>query len=166
MIRLRVLAVAFLLNGDDVLMMKRSTDGRLFAGFWAGVGGHVEPSELNQPQVACLRELQEEIGLDASELADLKLCYIVNRLAGEEIRVQYVYFGKVDRLMFPACDEGELHWVNWLQALHLKTSFTTREILRHFFDQSTAEHHAVQVGTVSVREGKPILTWVPLQDWE
>lgn len=164
--KLRILAVAFLLNGNEVLMMQRSNDRQLFAGFWAGVGGHVEPHEINDPRSSCLRELREEIGLEPADISDLRLCYIVNRLAGEEIRVQYVYFGRVQRQAFPDCVEGSLHWVNLREAISLKASFTTQQILNRYTERSMAEEALIEVGTVTAKSGSPFITWAPLQDWE
>lgn len=166
MLKLRVLATAFLLNGEDVLLMKRNHNRRLFPGFWAALGGHVEPPEINDPRAACLRELSEEAGLTAAELAGLRLCYVINRRAGEEIRVQYVYFGPVNRRELSDCEEGEMHWVNRSEAAELNTSFTTREVLRRHFSHQAVEQGAVQVGVVSADGVKPVINWIPLQDWE
>lgn len=54
---LRLIAVALLVNGDDLLMMKRSPVRSISPGKWAGIGGHLEPSEIGNPKAACLRRL-------------------------------------------------------------------------------------------------------------
>jgi len=79
------MATAFLTYEGDVLMMKK-TKSRLFAfPFWAAPGGHLEPSEMNDPRTACLRELEEETGLRESDIDDLKLRYILLRRKEDEI---------------------------------------------------------------------------------
>jgi 8-oxo-dGTP diphosphatase len=55
-------AVAFLKRGDDYLLMKRADNRKIALGVWSAVGGKLEPYELNDPQAACLREVQEETG--------------------------------------------------------------------------------------------------------
>ncbi len=54
-------AIAILYQGDRVLMQLRdNTPGIVYPGHWGFFGGHLEPGET--PEVALLRELQEEIG--------------------------------------------------------------------------------------------------------
>lgn len=167
MYRLRALATAFMVNGDDVVMMERAGHRRLYPGKWAALGGHVEPAELNDPRAACLRELQEEAGLLTSDIKELRLRYVINRLADQEIRVQYVYFGAIERRELPACTEGGLHWVNLREAAHLDTSFTTREILRRYVSHANrSAAGVVEVGVVGVSGCEPKIVWAPLEDWE
>ena len=58
--------VAFVRNGDDVLLLRHPRDGARFAGLWNGVGGHVEQGE--DVRGAARRELREEAGLDVPGL--------------------------------------------------------------------------------------------------
>jgi 8-oxo-dGTP diphosphatase len=166
-IKLRVLSAAFLSNGDELLLMRRFGDRRLFPGRWAALGGHIEPFEMSNPEAACLRELREEAGLLPDDVLDLQLRYVINRLAGNEIRVQYVCFGSVRHRRLPGyCNEGELHWIDRRQALLLDTSFTTREILKHSRTDLSKQQSAIYTGTVGVVDQKPVIIWSPLQDWE
>ena len=58
-----VIVVGALIRGDRVLLGHRRTGRRDFPDCWALPGGHVEPGE--QPADALVRELDEEIGVDA-----------------------------------------------------------------------------------------------------
>jgi 8-oxo-dGTP pyrophosphatase MutT (NUDIX family) len=53
-----MLAVAGVTVRDDKVLLVRDTHG-----FWAGVGGWIEPGE--DPEEALLREVREELGVDA-----------------------------------------------------------------------------------------------------
>lgn len=50
-------AAAFLRHGDKYLLMKRAPNRKAAPDVWSGVGGHMECDELNDPQAACLREV-------------------------------------------------------------------------------------------------------------
>jgi 8-oxo-dGTP diphosphatase len=59
---IRILSGAFIIEGNDYLLMKRADTKRIAPGMWGGVGGHAEPDELNSPRTTCLREIYEETG--------------------------------------------------------------------------------------------------------
>ena len=65
-----VSAVA-LIDGDGRVLIAQRPDGKSMAGLWEFPGGKIEPGET--PEVALIRELQEELGIDtwASCLAPL-----------------------------------------------------------------------------------------------
>ena len=165
MIRVRLLANAFLINGDSLLLMKRSPNAVLFPGMWAPIGGHIETSEMNDPRAACFREIAEETGLGEGDLVDLSLRYVVHRRRRDEIRTQYTYFGLTNRMDVGRTEEGELHWVQLDCALDLDVSATTRFTLEHY-DRIGSQTNSIYVGTVDVREGKPVIAWTVLRDWE
>ena len=88
------MATAFLYYGNEVLMMKKANSQLYNQEFWSGLGGHLEPEELNNPKQACLREIYEESGLQESDIHDLTLRYVLLRIKEDEIRQQFVYMGK------------------------------------------------------------------------
>lgn len=165
MIRLRALAVAFIISNEKVLMMERNSNRKLFPGTWAPVGGHLEANEFNDPFDACLREVYEETGLKEADFRTMEFKYIVLRRREDEIRVQYVYFIETDNTKLDVTEEGNLSWVPFNNVLDLNVTATTRYILEHYFNKNKKTDD-ILVGTVSNEEGVPVMTWAPLQDWE
>ncbi|PWH20868.1 MAG: hypothetical protein DDG58_00870 [Ardenticatenia bacterium] len=58
--------LVFLIRGDEVLLIRRPADARLFPGLFNGVGGHMERGE--DVLSAALREVKEETGLRVETL--------------------------------------------------------------------------------------------------
>jgi len=138
---------------------------RLFPRKWAPIGGHLEMSEMNDPRAACIREISEETGLAGGDLADLSLRYVVHRRRNNEIRTQYIYFGSTNKRDVGRTEEGELHWVQLDSALDLDMSATTRFTLEHYIGLGSQTNY-IYVGTVDARDGKPVICWAVLRDWE
>ena len=164
MICTRLLATAFLINGNRLLMMKRSSQAKLLSGRWAPIGGHLEPDELNDPLAACLREIREETCLSGGDLAGLTLRYIVHRRREDEIRTQHVYFGCANEKRVGRTEEAELCWVPLGQVGELDVSASTRFTLEHY-TLLGSQTDCVYVGTLDVHDGKPVVSWAPLRDW-
>jgi len=80
MMKLQTGTAAFLYNNNNVLLIKRSENKRFAPGFWCGVGGHMEPHELNNPCETCYREIEEETGIQRSNIHSLKLLYVIVRM--------------------------------------------------------------------------------------
>lgn len=80
-------------------MLCKRGDGVKFAGTWAGFGGEIDPGET--PQVAALREMDEEAGYTGK--MSLKLVYKY-----DEPKFEYFNFiGTVDEEF-----EVDLNWEN------------------------------------------------------
>ncbi|MEL6151660.1 MAG: NUDIX domain-containing protein [Chloroflexota bacterium] len=101
--------LCFVLNGDDVLLMKRAAHRRVFPNRYNGVGGHVERGE--DPQTCARREIMEETGL---AVTDLRLRGVYNIDTGEETGiVLYIYTAiSHSREITMTTDEGTLYWVH------------------------------------------------------
>lgn len=80
--------------------------------------------EINNLQKACLREIEEEIGLNEEKLSNLRLRYITIRQKKYELRIQYIYFASTSVREFKSCDEGELYWIKQADLFDLKMSAT------------------------------------------
>ncbi|HIT76260.1 MAG TPA: NUDIX domain-containing protein [Candidatus Avipropionibacterium avicola] len=103
-------SVLLVREGQLLLLYRRGS--RAIADSWVGIGGHIEPEESTDPTAAALRELSEEIGVEASQLTDLALRYVSLRDSGTELRTTH-YFTAVladDAVVPPTCDEGDLRW--------------------------------------------------------
>ena len=102
-------SLCFILNGDDILLMKRSSNRRVFPNKYNGIGGHIERDE--DPFNGAVREIKEETGLDVH---DVKLRAIHNIDAGYESGILLFVFTAIsDKREFVADEtEGTLHWIN------------------------------------------------------
>lgn len=100
--------LCFVMNGDDVLLMKRAAHRRVFPNQYNGVGGHIERGE--DPQTSARREIFEETGLT---VRDLRLRGVYNVDAGESTGIGLFIYTAVSatREITVASDEGTLHWV-------------------------------------------------------
>jgi 8-oxo-dGTP diphosphatase len=115
-------SLVFLLNGDDVLLIRRSTQARIFPGVCNGIGGHVERGE--DVLASAIREVREETGLELQHLwlrGVISIAHSQYRdsAAGENEpgALVFVFVGRTDRREVTASDEGELCWVA-LDQLH------------------------------------------------
>ncbi|GGH27129.1 hypothetical protein GCM10008013_28420 [Paenibacillus segetis] len=158
------MATAFLFNQDKVLMMKKNLSRIFDFEFWSGLGGHLEPEELNEPKGACVREIFEESGIQEEEIEDLKLQYILLRVKNDEIRQQFVYFGKTNRSDAVASEEGELYWIHKDEILNLHVSRIIRFMIEHYF--SNPDKTEVTIGTISIdnNDEDPVIQWAELRD--
>ncbi len=99
--------LSFVLNGEDILLMKRAAHKRVFPNRYNGVGGHIERDE--DPLTSARREIKEETGLDVH---DLRLRAVYNIDAGEATGIALFVFTAIsDRREVVANSEGTLHWI-------------------------------------------------------
>ena len=100
--------LSFVLNGDDVLMMKRAAHKRVFPNQYNGLGGHIEHDE--DPASGALREIMEESGL---QVHSLRLRSVHNIDAGAATGILlFVYTAVSDsREVMTHSPEGRLEWV-------------------------------------------------------
>lgn len=157
------MATAFLFNENKVLMMKKASSRVTDIEFWTGLGGHLEHNELNFPRRACIREIYEESGLHEEEIEELKLKYILLRMKDEEIRQQFVYFGKTMSTSYVNSDEGELHWIDKDRILELRLSKIVNFMLKHYFENPNKDE--ITIGTITINnEETPEIQWSELKD--
>lgn len=156
---------AFLEHDGRILLMKRAADRKINPGYWSGIGGKIEPLELNDPHSACLREIWEETGIAACDISDMQLRYIITRRHGTRISQSYIYFGtsKTDRVA--DTDEGTLHWVPKEEAVDKGYTPTYREMMKHYFS-ADANKDTVFAGAAENRNGGLQMNWSRLEDFE
>lgn len=100
--------LCFVINGDDVLLMKRASTRRIFPNRYNGVGGHIEHHET--PEEGAKREILEETGL---HISDIRLCGIHHIDAGERTGILLFVFvaHTTERNVIGDEREGTLHWI-------------------------------------------------------
>lgn len=99
--------LCFVLNGNDVLLMKRGPHKRVFPNRYNGVGGHIERDE--DPLTSAQREILEEAGL---VVHDVRLRAVYNIDTGEATGILLFVFTAVSRSRdVTANSEGILHWI-------------------------------------------------------
>jgi 8-oxo-dGTP diphosphatase len=100
--------LCFVLNGDDVLLMKRASHKRVFPNQYNGVGGHIERDE--DPYTSAKREIFEETGLN---VRDVRLRAVYNIDAGEATGIMLYVFTAISdqRDGLAESSEGTLHWI-------------------------------------------------------
>ena len=72
----RNMTSVYLRRDGKFLLLKRQ-GSRVVNNVWIGsAGGHIEEHELNNAEACVLREVEEELGLTADDITDLRLRYI------------------------------------------------------------------------------------------
>ncbi len=99
--------LCFVLNGSDVLLMKRAAHKRVFPNQYNGVGGHIERDE--DPLTSARREILEETGLRVANL-QLRAVYNIDAKASTGI-VLFVFTAESQSREVTANSEGTLHWI-------------------------------------------------------
>ncbi|WP_168124085.1 NUDIX domain-containing protein [Paenibacillus sp. HB172176] len=160
----RLMATAFLFNNDKILMMKRSADRKLAPGIWTGIGGHIEPDEMNSSEYACVREVHEETGIERDQISDLSLRYILLRQKENELREQFVYFGKTSKQELGQTEEGELHWIDIQLTKTLEMPMIIYEMLNHYF-QNGIKNDETYIGILTRGiENEPKMIFTTMKD--
>ena len=150
----RIMVGAFLTCQNKVLLMNRNNDRKIAPGLWSCIGGHLEREEVSDPRqinhiAAIYREIKEEAGISRDEILNLGLRYITMRIVrdegeNEEIRPCYYYVGKASREFKPPyCGEGILHWVELKDTVNLPMSFSVKEVVKHWLDNSATKKDTV-----------------------
>ena len=165
MITLRNGVAAFLRNNDKYLLMNRAANRKIAPGVWSGVGGHIEPQELNDPLSACYREIEEESGIVKSQIETLDLQYIITRRSKNEIRQSYIYFGETLQTDVKQTDEGVLFWISENDLLNREYTKTFAAMLEHYKKRSYNDR-AVYVGVAEYDNGKLRMNWLRCEDFE
>ncbi|MBS4220299.1 NUDIX domain-containing protein [Bacillus sp. FJAT-49711] len=157
------MATAFLINEGSVLMMKKEKSKIFNFAFWGGIGGHIEPNELNSPMEASFREIKEETGFKIDDIDNFRQKYILLEKNSGEIRQQYVYFGETKHRNFIPSDEGELYWIPKNEISSLYTSKIINLTIKHYLNNNDIDD--VFVGTMMTNnEFKSDIQWSVIKE--
>ena len=105
-----------LVRGDRVLLGHRSPSRRWYPDVWDVVGGHVEPGE--DERAALLRELREEIGVDATEVDDEPVLRVEEGELALTVHAVRAWVGE-PRNLEPQ-EHDELRWVSAAEVAALR----------------------------------------------
>jgi 8-oxo-dGTP diphosphatase len=108
----------FLVNGGDLLLMKRGAQRRVFPNRYNGLGGHVERDET--VEAAALREIREESGILPEQVRNLRLrgiSHVASDAAGGIL--VFIFTGEALTRSVQASAEGSLHWIPMQQVYGL-----------------------------------------------
>lgn len=110
--------LCFIRHGNDVLLLKRGEHKRIFPGLYNGVGGHIERDE--DPLTGAIREMQEETGLDVTNVHFRGVIHVDAGAESSGILV-FVVTAEAASRAFTNSEEGTLEWVplNEIDALPL-----------------------------------------------
>lgn len=162
--KLRVMTTAYLFHEDEILLLQRSMNKKIAPGMWSGIGGHVEANEHRDIKTSCLREIKEETGLTEEHISSLTLKYIILRQKENELRQQYIYFGKTITKHVGQTIEGKLHWISSQNIFVREMTESNRFVLQHYLENHSTQH--VWVGVMGERDSKAIISWSQMCDWE
>jgi len=164
MIILRNSTAAFLRNNGKILLLKRSASKKIAPNVWAGVGGHMEAHEINNPLAACYREIEEETGITQCQISGLTLLYILIRRSVDEIRQTYFYLGETVQTDVIQTDEGELFWIPENELMNREFTQTFTAMLYHH-SKRDPNNTAVYVGVADSNNGFK-MNWLRCEDFE
>ena len=102
-------------HGDDVLLLKRGPQRRVFPNKYNGVGGHLERNE--DALSGATREIREETGL---AVRDVLFCGVSHVDAGQTTGILLLIFrAEATSREFTDSDEGTLAWIAQDRVLEL-----------------------------------------------
>ena len=114
----------FLLSPDEkeILLIHRSEEKDYLPGYYAGLGGKMDTTDIETPLESAFREIEEESSYKPEEIEKLQLKGIItiHDRFGKWIVLEFA--GKVRTKHFPdkkEVEEGTLEWVSFNKLPHL-----------------------------------------------
>lgn len=130
--KLRNMTSVYLTGEQGILCLYRIGSRVANNKYVGSAGGHFEADELSDAKKCALREMQEELGLTESDVADMKLRYITLRLKNGEIRQNYYFFAKLKTEKPLQSTEGNLKWFTYEEAENLEMPASAKHMMLHY----------------------------------
>jgi 8-oxo-dGTP diphosphatase len=111
--QLATFTMVLLRSGDRYLMLQRSPHKYFAPCQWTGIGGRVEPEELDDLHGSALREVLEETALEPDQITNFVLRRALLQQRPEHPITVLLYFtGEIDTTATSTTEEGTLHWLS------------------------------------------------------
>ena len=148
---LEVYTVSILSYANQYLLLQRSPDKSFAPGRWTGPGGHVEASEFSKLRESALREVQEETGIEQSELSNfcLRRVLLVSR-PKQPFRIVLYFTGVLHQFVQPDCPEGTLIWKSQEEFDSLDIIETTRPVLDILINDMQADPQGIRLPIIGL----------------
>lgn len=159
--RLRNMTSLYLHREGEILCLYRMGSRVANHKYVGSAGGHFENSELNDARHCVLREMEEELGLRETDVADLKLRYITHRLKDGEIRQNYYFFAQMKEQRQLTSTEGILRWVPFEEIPQLSMPISARHMILHFLQEGRFTD--LLYGGITQMDGT---AFVPMEEFE
>jgi 8-oxo-dGTP diphosphatase len=131
-----IVAAAALVRDDGRLLLAQRPEGKTMAGLWEFPGGKLETGEI--PEAALVRELQEELGIQASS-DDLSAFAFASHAYPKFHLLMPVYLARSWKGS-PEGREGQcLTWATPEEASQLPVPPADIPLIRHFVEWSRAQ---------------------------
>lgn len=130
--KLRNMTSLYLTNEKGILCLYRIGSRVANNKYIGSAGGHFEADELNDARRCVLREMQEELGLEETDLTGLRLRYITHRLKDGEIRQNYYFFAQLKEDRQLTSSEGILQWIPYDQIAELNMPVSAKHMILHY----------------------------------
>lgn len=132
-----IMASVAIFDNDKLLVAKRSEHEQFLSGYWTGIGGKLEDSDVSIAEAA-IREAKEETGLDVEIIRPL----LVREFTREDrpgimtVEITYLVKLKAGTDIASSGEHSELRWVNQEEAANLSplTDFG-KENFNHIFTE-------------------------------
>lgn len=160
-VTLRNMTSVYLTGEKGILCLYRIGSRVVSNRYIGSAGGHFEPDELNDPRACVLREMEEELGLNESDVEGLTLRYITHRLMGSEIRQNYYFFGKLKKDRELTSTEGNLRWVRHEEFPDLPMPVSAKHMILHYLAKGRQDEE-LYCGIT----GETGTTFVPMRSFE
>ena len=158
--KLRNMTSLYLYDDEGILCLYRMGSRVANNKYVGAAGGHFEKDELNDARACVLREMQEELGLQETDVEGLRLRYITHRLTGGEIRQNYYFFARLKGERALRSTEGKLRWVPYGEIPNLEMPISAKHMILHYC--SVGRFDDTLYGGITEEDGT---YFVPMKDF-